>query len=55
MIARLSKIVDLAGGKASKAQGILLYNLATKVPPTQEGYMQSYVDVVMADKWKRAN
>ena len=54
MIARLSAIIDMAGGSASKPQGNLLYNLATKVPPTQDAYMQTYVNTVIADKWKRA-
>lgn len=54
MIAKLSKMIDLAGGKATKAQGNLLYGIATKVPPTQDAYLKAYVDTVMADKWKRA-
>jgi Glutaminyl-tRNA synthetase, non-specific RNA binding region part 1 len=33
-VTRLSNVVDLAGGNASKTQGNLLYNLATKLPLT---------------------
>lgn len=36
VVTKLSAIVDMAGGKAEKAQGNLLYSLSTKLPPTLE-------------------
>ncbi len=53
MVARLSTIVDKAGGKAEKAQGNLLYALSTKLPPSLDNYMQTCVDCIMANKWTK--
>lgn len=53
VVASLSKIIDLAGGKANKTQGNLLYALSTKLPPTQDGYVQTFIDCIMKDKWNR--
>ena len=38
VVAKLSHIIQLAGGKSDKAQGNLLYALSTKLPPTQDNY-----------------
>jgi hypothetical protein len=43
----------MAGGKAEKTQGNLLYNLATKLPLSQDQYTQSFVDCIMTDKWTK--
>ena len=34
VVARLSGMIRMAGGKAEKSQGNLLYTLSTKLPPT---------------------
>jgi hypothetical protein len=39
LVARLALIVDLAGGKADKSQGNLLYTISSKLPPTQDPYI----------------
>jgi hypothetical protein len=43
----------MAGGKAEKAQGNLLYTLSTKLPPSMDKYTQTFVDCIMANKWAR--
>jgi len=55
LCARLITIIDMAGGKAEKAQGSLLYSLASEkiFPPTQDRFTQTFVDCIMANKWKR--
>jgi len=53
VVAKLSTIVDMAGGKADKAQGNLLYSLATKLPPSCDSYTQSFVNCIMANKWTK--
>ena len=53
LVARLALIVDLAGGKADKSQGNLLYTISSKLPPTQDPYIQSFVDLVMKNKWTK--
>ena len=55
VVAKLTSIIEIAGDKATKQQGILLYNLATKVPPTQDGYLPTFVAFVMSSKWTRVN
>ena len=34
IVAKLTSIIQLAGGKAEKLQGNLLYALSTKLPPS---------------------
>jgi len=53
VVAKLSAIVDMAGGKAEKAQGNLLYSLSTKLPPTLEQFTPAFVDRIMKNKWTR--
>ena len=53
VVAKLSNIIGLAGGKAEKTQGNLLYALSTKLLPTQDGYTQSFVDCIMSKKWTK--
>ena len=55
VVAKLGSIVDMAGGKAEKSQGNLLYALSTKLPPSMDKYTQSFVDCIMANKWARVN
>lgn len=51
--AKLSAVIDMAGGSATKTQGNLLYPLATKLPPSLDPYAQSFVDCIMANKWTK--
>ena len=51
--AKLSHIIGLAGGKAEKSQGNLLYALSTKLLPSQDAYAKSFVDCIMAKKWAK--
>lgn len=53
LVPRLAAIVDLAGGKADKTQGNLLYTLSTKLPLSQDLYTKAFVDCIMANKWNR--
>jgi hypothetical protein len=53
VVASLTKIIDLAGGKANKTQGTLLYTLSTKLPPSQDDYVKTYIDCIMKDKWTK--
>ena len=53
VVEKLSKIVEMAGGKATKTQGNLLYALSTKLPPTQDSYTKIFVDCIMQDKWTK--
>ena len=53
VVAKLSAIIDMAGGKAEKSQGNLLYSLSTKLPPTLEQFTQAFVDRIMNNKWTR--
>jgi len=41
----------MAGGKATKTQGNLLYALSTKLPPTQDDFTKNFVENIMNDKW----
>jgi len=50
---RLSAMIEMAGGKAEKTQGNLLYTLSTKLPPTQEEYMKSFVEQIMSNNWTK--
>jgi len=43
----------MAGGKADKTQGNLLYALSTKLPPTLDQYTKSFVDCIMQNKWAK--
>lgn len=49
----LSKIITLAGGKADKTQGNLLYKLATILPGTLEPYKKNFIDRIIGNKWNR--
>ena len=51
--AKLCHIVELAGGKSTKPQGNLLYKLSAVLPPSQDDYVQAFVDCIMANKWTR--
>ena len=51
--AALVEVIDMAGGKANKTQGQLLYKLSTTLPPTQEKFKKEFVARIMADKWDR--
>ena len=53
LVAKLGSIVEMAGGKADKTQGNLLYTLSTKLPPTQDPWVKSFVDSIMNGKWNR--
>ena len=53
LVARLTSMIDLAGGSATKQQGQFLYKLSTVLPPTQDKYTKSFVDNIMAGKWTR--
>ena len=54
VVAALSEIVDMAGGKvADKTQGQLLYKLAMTLPGTQDAYKKDFVERIMAGKWDR--
>lgn len=53
VVAKLTKIIELAGGKADKHQGNLLYALSTKLPPTQDPWVKSFVDQIVANKWTK--
>ena len=55
VVAKLSEIAQLAGGKAERTQGNLLYALSTKLPPSQDGYMKTFVENIMNNKWTRVN
>ena len=43
VVAKLSNIIEIAGGKSEKGQGNLLYALSTKLPPTQEPWVAHFV------------
>lgn len=53
LVKRLTHMIELAGGKATKTQGLLLYKLSAILPPTQDKYTKSFVDNIMADKWSK--
>jgi len=53
VVAKLTSIIELAGGKAEKGQGNMLYALSTKLPLTQDGYVSSFVDCIMSNKWTK--
>jgi hypothetical protein len=53
VVAKLSNIIQIAGGKAEKSQGNLLYALSTKLPPTQDLYTPSFVAQIMNNNWKK--
>ena len=51
LVARLTSMIGIAGGKATKPQGQLLYKLSAILPPTQDKYTKAFVDNIMQDKW----
>jgi len=53
VVAKLTHIIELAGGKAEKTQGNLLYALSTKLPPTQDSYAASFVEQIMNNNWTK--
>lgn len=53
LVAKLGNIVTIAGGKAEKSQGNLLYALSTKLPPTQDAYVESFVAQIMNNNWTK--
>jgi glutaminyl-tRNA synthetase len=53
VVAKLSTMIELAGGKAEKTQGNLLYTLSTKLPPTQDAYAKQFVEQIMKNNWTK--
>ena len=53
LVAKLGSIIEMAGGKSDKNQGNLLYALSTKLPPTQDPWVKSFVDSIMSGKWSK--
>jgi hypothetical protein len=53
VVAKLSQIIELAGGQANKTQGNLLYPLSTKLPPSADSYLQDFVDQIMSNNWTK--
>ena len=53
VVAKLTNIIGLAGGKSEKGQGNLLYALSTKLPLTQEPWVKHFVDQIMQNKWTK--
>ena len=53
VVAKLTNIIELAGGKADKGQGNLLYALSTKLPPTQDPWVKSFVEQIMSNNWSK--
>jgi hypothetical protein len=51
VVAKLTKIIEIAGGQAEKTQGNLLYTLSTKLPPTQDPYTKHFVEQIMNNNW----
>jgi len=51
LVARLTNMIEIAGGKSTKPQGQLLYKLSAILPLTQDKYMKSFVDNIVQDKW----
>ena len=53
VVAKLTNIIQIAGGKADKAQGNLLYALSTKLPPSQDPWVNSFVEQIMSNNWTK--
>lgn len=53
VVQKLGAIIDMAGGKADKTQGNLLYALSTKLPPTLDNFLPSFVACIMENKWTK--